>query len=430
MKRAWPKWRPGLLATNTLWLTAGYGLRTLIQAVYFILIARALGAQGYGVFAGTVALATVLASFSGWGAGFLLVKNVARQLKRFAAYWGRALLLLGISGSVLVGIALALSAWLLQDRVPQSVVVAVAIADLLLAPLVAVCAQAFQAFQRLRDTALMLVLLAVCRLAAAGVMWLLVASPTAEHWAGFYVASSACAATLCVARVYRTLGGPRFAGIGARNERREGFSFSLNTAAQRAGNEMDKAMLLKLGTLEAAGTYSAAFRLVEVASMPVAALLAASYARFFQHGSHGLPASLRFARQLLAPALGYTVLAGAGIYLVAPLLPAVLGADYAEAVDAARWLAILPIPATLHALVAHALAGAGRQHICTTIEIVSAATNVLLNILWIPLYSYHGAVWAMLASRAFAAACAMCLAATLAPTSLFSRHRSSATEQP
>lgn len=415
MKRSPLNWRPGRLARNTLWLTLGQGLRVLIQAAYFIVIARTLGVQGYGAFAGVVALAAVLASFSGWGMGFLMIKNVARQPERFATYWGRSLLMVVISGAGLIALAAALSTGLLPRSIPGSVILAVAAADLFFAPLVLVCAQAFQAHQRLMETALMLVLLALCRLAAAGIMWSQVPLPTPEDWAEYYLASSALAAVACVVYVWRTLGAPRHFGIGSRGERREGLSFSLSLGAQRANNDFDKTLLVRLGTLEAAGVYSAAFRLVEVVFMPITALLAAAYARFFQHGEHGLRGSLELARRLMVPALGYAVAGAGGIYLLAPLIPAILGADYAQTVNAARWLAILPILGTLYAIAAHALTGAGHQQARTSMEIAAVIVNVLLNLWWIPLFSYHGAIWAMLASKAFAAAGVIYLALRLSP---------------
>ena len=51
--------------------------RLLIQAIYFILIARALGPNQYGAFVAVTALASVISPFVGVGSGNLLVKYVA-----------------------------------------------------------------------------------------------------------------------------------------------------------------------------------------------------------------------------------------------------------------------------------------------------------------------------------------------------------------
>ena len=43
----------GTVARNTLWMFCGLGLRLVIQALYFVVIARSLGASGYGAFIGS-----------------------------------------------------------------------------------------------------------------------------------------------------------------------------------------------------------------------------------------------------------------------------------------------------------------------------------------------------------------------------------------
>ena len=96
----------GPLARNTLWTILGQGVRILVQFAYFVLIARILHREGYGAFAGAVALVAVLAPFAGWGSGNLLVKNVARARDTFPRYWGRVLVVSALSGSVLTLLAL------------------------------------------------------------------------------------------------------------------------------------------------------------------------------------------------------------------------------------------------------------------------------------------------------------------------------------
>ena len=71
------------LARNSGWMFLGFGLRIVVQAGYFILIARALGPQQYGAFVGVVALVSIIAPFATMGSGNLLVKNVSRDRSLF-----------------------------------------------------------------------------------------------------------------------------------------------------------------------------------------------------------------------------------------------------------------------------------------------------------------------------------------------------------
>ena len=67
------------LAQNTGWMLLGQGLKLVIQALYFTVIARSLGASNYGAFVGVVGLAGLVLPFGTLGTGFLLIKNVARD---------------------------------------------------------------------------------------------------------------------------------------------------------------------------------------------------------------------------------------------------------------------------------------------------------------------------------------------------------------
>src|SRR5208283_3444620 len=63
------------LARNTAWMMVGQGLRLVIQALYFIEIARSLGVRNYGAFVGVVALVAIVYPFGALGSGNLLVKT-------------------------------------------------------------------------------------------------------------------------------------------------------------------------------------------------------------------------------------------------------------------------------------------------------------------------------------------------------------------
>ena len=67
------------LARNTAWMFIGAGLRVVIQGLYFIAIARTLGANKYGAFIGVLALVGIAVPFGDLGTGNLLVKNVSRD---------------------------------------------------------------------------------------------------------------------------------------------------------------------------------------------------------------------------------------------------------------------------------------------------------------------------------------------------------------
>ena len=394
MSFAYRRLRDTALAKHTIWLASGQLIRAGIQVVYFILIARALGAHEYGAYVGVLAMVAIAAPFVSFGSGNLLIKHVARNPHTFARHWGKALVITLASGTILLGIvSIAGPVWL-PASIPMELVLALGAADLVFVRLVDISAQAYQAHQRLSRTALLQLLLSPLRLLGATILIAVATVPTAVELGMVYLLSALVGAGVAVVLVNRELGRPEFHLYDICRELQEGAFFSMSLSAQSANADIDKAMLARLATLEATGVYGAAYRLLDVAFLPVRSVLMAAYARFFQHGMQGIQATARYGRRLLSMGVWYGLATAAALYMLAPVLPAILGREYEQAVTAVRWLAVLPLLKTVHYFGADALTGAGYQGVRTIILVCIAATNVLLNLWLIPLYSWRGAAMA------------------------------------
>ena len=144
------------------------------------------------------------------------------------------------------------------------------------------------------------------------------------------------------------------------NSRRNGggiLYFGAGLSAQTIYNDIDKTMLARMSTLDATGIYGAAYRLVDVAFLPpVRSVLNAAYTNFFRHGQQGIATKIySYAKKLLPKMVGYSLLAFAGLFIAAPIIPIVLGGEYSRTVEALRWLAVLPLLKTVHYFFADAL---------------------------------------------------------------------------
>jgi O-antigen/teichoic acid export membrane protein len=401
VKSALDQLKNSVLARNTLWMFLGLGSRIVIQAAYFVVIARSLGPAGYGTFVGVVAFVQILVPFASLGGGQLLIKNVATSAELFARYWGNALAVTLLIGSLLTGAVLWLSQYILPNSIPPLLILSIAVADLLFSRVLEVSGQAFQAFQRLGWTAQLQVMLSLMRLGAALGLVILSTSPTPVEWGVLYLLSTAVSSSIGIWLVHLKLGKPRLDLGRVVSELREGFYFSFGLSAQSIYNDIDKTMLARLSTLEATGIYAAAYRLIDVSFTPVRSLLGASFTRFFQHGAAGIRGSFSFAKRLLPVGAAYGLFAGVALYLTAPLLPYLLGADYQNAVEAVRWLSLLPFLKAMHYLLADALTGAGFQGLRSGLQGLVALFNVAINLVLIPVFSWHGAAWASIGSDAF-----------------------------
>ncbi|MGH8320458.1 MAG: oligosaccharide flippase family protein [Gammaproteobacteria bacterium] len=389
----------GALARNTLWMSFGQGVRILVQLAYFVLIARILHSEGYGAFSGVVALVGVLVPFAGWGSGSLLIKNVSRTPTAFAVYWGRALVVTAISATALLALAMLLGWWILPKSIPLMIVLWVGISDLFFARVLEISGQAFQAFQKLSRTAMTWILLALSRLCAVLVLMNVSTRDDLLTWSILYLCGTAIVAILSFLWVCKQHGRPRWEFSRWHEEFGEGFFFAAGLSATRIYMDSDKTLLTRLSTLESAGIYSAAARVIDVAFVPVSSLLASAYARFFVHGEHGVRGSVALAKRLMPVAVGYALLAGVVIYLCAPVLPWLLGSGYADSVNAVRWLAVIPLLMALHQFAAYSLTGAGKQHVRAGCEFGVAIINVALNFILIPILGWKGAACAIIVSQ-------------------------------
>jgi O-antigen/teichoic acid export membrane protein len=417
MKTSWRKtlgnYLPGNLGQNTVWALSGYGLRLLIQAVYFVIIARSLGANQYGGFVAATALTAVISPFVGIGTGNLLVKNVARNQSLFRDYWGNGLLMTLASGILFMGVVLVASFEVLPRSTPTLVIALISVSDLIFVKLLDMAAWAFQAFEMLAQNARLNVLLSFTRLAGIAALAGAVSHPTIKMWSAVYLAGSVLSGLIGVIWATAKLGAPRLALGRIHEEIVEGFHFSVSLSAQTIYNDIDKTMVARLSTLDAAGIYGAAYRIIDVAFTPVRALLNAAYPAFFRHGKDGFHSGLQFGRRLLVRTLPYPLIAFVALMAGASLLPLILGEGFRQATEALRWLAPLPLLKTLHYFVSDSLTGSGFQGTRTLAQVAVAIFNVALNFALIPSYGWRGAAWASLASDGLLVVTLWCVAAVL-----------------
>lgn len=393
------------LARNALWMLLAQGIRLVIQASYFIIVARTLGVEEYGAFVGVGALTAILAPFVSGGRGDLLIKNSSRDRSLFSEYWGNSLLVITVSGFIFTAIAIALSRIIFPSTIPSSVVFLVCLSDLFFLRLLDVSGQAFQSVQLLKRTAQINIVFSATRLLAALLFISFFHNPGIAEWSVLYFLSAAIPATAAVLLVNQTLDSPKFSVSRIRSEFKEGLYFSTSLSAQSIYNDIDKTMLARFSTLEATGIYAAAYRLIDVAFIPVRSLLYASYAKFFQQGSKGIAGTIELTKRLLPLASIYGL--GASICLLgfAPVIPLLLGSDFGQTVEALKWLAPIVLLKTLHYFAADTLTGAGFQGLRTGAQIFVAIFNILINLWLLPLFSWRGAAWSSLLSDALLMVC-------------------------
>jgi O-antigen/teichoic acid export membrane protein len=386
------------LFRGTMWLLVGRGLRLVLQAAYFVIVARTLGVEKYGEFVGITALAAIVSPFVGLGTEILLLKNVAKNRNLFAAYWGNSLLVTLTTGVGFIVLLVGLAPMLLPRSISPLAILLVAVGDLIFGSIINIASRVFQAVDRLNLGAQIGIFLMFTKVVAAIALLKFFPTPSSLEWICLYTTSSMVSALLAVILVQRLLGSPTLELARIKSELAEGVYFSISNSANTIYCDIDKTMLARLSTLEATGIYAAAYRLIDVAFVPVIAIAGAAYADFFRKGKDGIGAALAFAKPLVAISGIYSLLAGLGLLLFAPIIPTILGDEYLYVVEALRWLAPIPLFRAMQHFGGDILSGSGFQGWRSGLETSIALFNIGINLWLIPLYSWKGAAWASLGS--------------------------------
>jgi O-antigen/teichoic acid export membrane protein len=383
------------LLRDTTHLTIGQGLRLVIQAAYFVLIARSLGPDAYGAFVTVVAMAALLGPFSGLGTANLFIKNVRSGKREASVCWGNGILLTVLSGTLLSCLGMGLSTLLHLKTVPL-VVTIVCVADLVLLKVTELAAFGFAAMDRMKQTSIQSVVVSLLRLGGIVVLVVTVHPVTLNLWVLTYLLTTLLGTLYALVKGRQLWGRPVVDLRSLREDATEGVFFSVAGSATTIYNDIDKIMLSRLADLAATGVYGAAYRVIDVTMTPVRSLAAAAYPHFFRKGVGGMAQTYPYALSLIAKTSIYGALASIGLWLAAPILPRILGSQYQAVLPAVRWLALIPLLRCLHSFMADALSGAGLQRIRTGIQVLVALINIGLNVVILPRYSWRGAAWTSL----------------------------------
>lgn len=389
-------WGQNSLLRNAGWMLVGQGLSVVMQAGYFIFLARLLGPEHYGVFAGAFAFVAIVAPYASMGSGTLFMRHVGADRTNLNIYLGSILLSLVCFGSIFV-LVLHLLAPMVLNPASASLVVWLGLANCILAQLVSGASQVFQTFEKLQITALLNLLVNFFRFLAVMAMTFTLHHATAYQWSLASVLISGVAALICIVLILRQFGLPRFEFQTFVRRIPEGFGFSLGGSAQSVYNDVDKTLLSHYGMNLANGIYTTAYRVIDIATMPITSLDAAALPRYFNE-SKDRDGVIRLAIRLGQRAAAMGLVTSAALFAGASLLPMVLGQSFAASVSALRWLCLLPTLRGWHQLTGSAIAGLGFQRYRTVVQFSAAGLNLGLNLWMIPRFGWLGAAWASLAS--------------------------------
>ena len=380
-------WRPGgyLRASGALfgWLI----VRTLAQTTLFILVARALGADGYGALISAMALASIF-SFAAMGASAVLVREGAREPDRLPRLTRDMVRLWLAYMPCLCVVAAIVTEWLVGHLLPTPAILAIVIAEVVCATAVDGIGRRYQSRDRVSMMGLVSSGLIFTRLATFAIVGQFL-SWTAATWAVGYLASSAGYLGILVL----TVNGKRQRLTGADSSLakavKASLPFSFSYATQRVQAEINKPMLARITNASGAGALSAAQRFTDLLLLPVLAMLETLAPRVYR-----APTPIKTAFTLGLVPLATAMVGGGVLFAAAKTIPWILGPSFQASVSAVVLLAALPAVQVFRWLLSTAMTGLDLHRYFFLVHGVGAVTNVFLVAALAPAFGLSGAVWA------------------------------------
>lgn len=382
-------WRPGRLARNTAHAGGWNVVRIALQAGSLVLMARVLGADGYGALAGTVALYVAFAQFVGLGSGIALVRHLARAGALHARLSATQSVYF-ITSVLLFALVWPLSIWVLGGVLTPTTLACLAAAELIVAPALLPLVYRYQAEERMSVSGAMITLAPIARFGAI-VSALVLGFQDIATFAVLYLG---CLAGVVSVTLY--LAWPRTAGRLQRPSLaatvREGLPYVVSGVATTASGELDKTIVLRFSGSAITGQYAAAYRIMQAVTLPVNSLILSASARMFRSHAGRQPG---FAGTLFLAVLGYALIAASSLWLVAPLIHIVLGEEFLESERYLRGLCLIVVTNCLRQLVTAHLTTSDLQRSRNLIEITGFCISLSLLLLLVPSIGPWGALIAL-----------------------------------
>ena len=377
------EYRPGRLGRGALLGTGGLIARAVIQAAYLLVLSRWLGASGYGLFAGCVALAVLGAPLANWGSSLLLTRYIAQDRGRSRAMFATAITQTVIVGCLLTLVVLGLSTSVLQETLPLAPMLLLALSELILLPIAWAAASQCYALERGGASAVVVCLIPLGRTMVVLACLALGLPGTADVVAIAHFAGSVVGCVVVFVLMVRMDGWPQWRErLPFGTATRQGTTYALSSVASTSYQEVDKVLMLQLLGAAVVGTYTVAFRVVSIFLVPVSALVSATLPRLVsQHGDIRAPRTFRV---LVLVAMTYGLLAGMFILLFRSFIPRIFGAGYGQVTDLLFLLAPWPVLFALGQCWAAKLTAINRQATRSVLEMLGLFVVLLLNLMLLP----------------------------------------------
>ena len=376
------------IAQNTAFVLVAELLVQVTRAATVFVLANIFEDTVFAQYVAILALTTFLAPASQWGMNHVGVRAVALDLP-FSQTWKKVTSATSIGGAIGTVVAVVVAVVLFDDASPVTVAL-FGIAQLIGFNTAQASTMMTEAHHR-SDIGLRInVAGGIMRLVLLGTFFVL-GFDDLFAWSLFLLAGMVGWGLVSSIQVARAFGGEFGLARPTREDLRNGFGFVFVQTSSSGQTDIDKIVLGATSFNVDNAVYSPGYRIAEMATIPLVALVRASYAEFFRRGSSTITEAMAFARKLTTVAVGYGALAGVGLLIAAPLAQLILKDDLNEAVTVIRWMSFIPIVKGLQYFPGNVLTGSDRHGVRSRIIFGTAIVNVIGNVIFIPQFGWQAA---------------------------------------
>lgn len=371
----------GPIARGTARTSAVLALRITVQAGTLLIVARLLGPEGFGAFAGLASLAVVMGTLSTFGMQLVLLSEVSRDPAQRDPVLAQALPVTLSLGTILLAAFFVLGSTELGfAHLPWHALLAIGVAEILVQPLLTLSCWELTANGKPAQSQLLAMLPLSLRLAlATGVLWSAPPEPLKLYAYAYLAASCVALAIVSSTRLspWRKIVRWRWPG---RSRWREAAGYAFLTSTTVAPAELDKTLATRLLPADEAGLYAAAQRLVGAATLPVSAMMLSALPRLYRESSHRSEDKRGLIPLLFGVSAAYGVALAATLWMAAPVALWLFGASYAGIETAISWLCFAVPAMSLRIAVGNALMATGAPWMRTGMEMAGLVTLGLVGI--------------------------------------------------
>jgi O-antigen/teichoic acid export membrane protein len=389
------------IAKNTTFLMISQIISYIFTFFITMYAARYFGANIFGIWSIALSITGIIGIFADLGMSTLMVREISRNLSARDKYISNIFLIKIILSILTLGLIIIITNIIGYSEIVKNVIYIVTV-SVIIGSFSGVLGAIFQANEKMEYISLSTILSSVIVL--LGTVIMIHYNLSIIFFAFINVVSAGLISAYILFKYVQNfpLPEPRIDLSFWKPIIKESWPFGITALSGMLYNYIDSIMLSVVQGAEVVGWYSAAYRLMLILLFIPNAINMAIFpvmSQFYTSSKNSLKLmNEKYFKYMII--IGVPM--GVGVTILADkIILTIFGPGYSQSIIALQILIWTIILTFAGAPFVQLLQSINKQYIITKISIISAATNILLNLFLIPLFSYIGASFATLIAAIF-----------------------------